>query len=432
MRLLRLIALFLISSMGVLHAQYVVKKIVFYNPGAYPEADLDALVGLKPGDKMSKAELQAAAQRLVNTGYFDDVEATVDGPLSGVEARFKLAPIDAAKLIPATYRNLVWLSPEQIAAFQKSVPLLALGLPEAGTQQAEVEAALKKFLAASGVEATVSHELVEPSTGHVRQVVEYRVDQPYVQVGKVTLSGVSAEFAAAMNAAVAKAKGSDYNEGDAGFSTAEQVLMPLLDAGYLDARLENVQRSVMAGATAQRASVEMSGSVNAGEPYRISAVSFAGTDIESKEAFAKTARIRVGGLASRRDVMASLKPAIAAYHSHGYMDAVVDAVPTKDAATHQVAYAISVVPGGQYRLRKITINGLPPSMKADFDYAFNLHPGDLYDEDYVGTFLIHNGDMAALAAFGGAFRAAADPNTHLIDLEINFSTGRSITVRPSP
>jgi outer membrane protein insertion porin family len=428
MRLLRTLPLLLCLAALPLPAQYVVGKVVFSGAASYPEADLLQMAALKKGDPMTRAGLQEAAGRLVNSGYFEDVQATLDGPFKSVEARFKLTPVAPAKLYPATFRNFVWLTPDELAAFEKSIPLLSFGVPEAGTQQGAIQTALEALLAQKSVAATLSHELIEPSTGHPHRVFEYRVETPDIRLRNISLAVVAVEPGAAERAKLLRAEGAPYNEGTAGRTVSDVVLEPWLNAGYIDAHLEDVSRTIAPGGTAARVNVDLKAKLIAGEPYRVSSLTFAGTPVEPTDAFAKTARLHPNDIASRRDLLASLYPVTLAYHSHGYMDAVVDATAAPDAAAHKVAYTVTVVPGEQYKLRTVTVNGLPASVRPDFDATFTLKPGDVYDESYVGTFLVHNHNVRSLQGFNGAFTALADPETHLLDLTINFVPGNSITV----
>ena len=106
------------------------------------------------------------------------------------------------------------------------------------------------------------------------------------------------------------------------------------------------------------------------------------------------------------------------------MDVAIVAAPTLDSAAHTVAYAVAVTPGEQYRLHEITPNNLDPAAHADFDRGFLPKPGDLYNPEYVAGFLKANTALRALAGYSASFKAYADPNTHTVDLVINFYRAR--------
>lgn len=408
-------------------AQYTIKNIVFINPGAYARPDLLTLTGLKVGDSLDKPGLGAASARLAATGYFENVEASVDGPFKAIDVRFKLKPADPSALLPVGLENFVWFTPEELRAnLEKSVPLFTHGVAEGSSQEALVQAALEAMLAGRSITGTISHQIVVPSPGYPRRALEYRIESPSVRLGAAKLTGISPEMAPAMRVALTTATHSAYNEGLAGVTTADQILTPYRDAGYLDATLENVRRSVSANdQTIVKA--DLSAEVVPGELYHVSTLDFAGTSVVSPAAFASTAKLHPHDLASRRNLLASLAPVTAAYHSQGYMDAYVDAAAARDAATHQVAYTVTVLPGEVYRLGSIHVTDLPAAPRADFDKAFRLHPGDVYDEVYVGSFLTNNTAVRSLDNYAAAFTASSDPATHLVELEIKFVAGGART-----
>lgn len=97
---------------------------------------------------------------------------------------------------------------------------------------------------------------------------------------------------------------------------------------------------------------------------------------------------------------------------------------------YTVAYTVTVLPGEIYRLKSVTVRGLPQIPRADFDKNFRLHPGDVYNETYVSDFLTKNTALRSLDTYAGAFSASSDSSTHLVDLDINFVAGsaRPITL----
>ena len=90
----------------------------------------------------------------------------------------------------------------------------------------------------------------------------------------------------------------------------------------------------------------LSAALNPGDVFRISSISFAGTPLLSAESFAASGKLHPDDVASRSLLLQTLAPLDAAYRRQGYMDVIVKAAPTSDPATHQVAYTVTVVPGG--------------------------------------------------------------------------------------
>jgi outer membrane protein insertion porin family len=108
------------------------------------------------------------------------------------------------------------------------------------------------------------------------------------------------------------------------------------------------------------------------------------------------------------------------------MDVVAGAAPSADPVTHQVAYTVSVKPGEQYRIDKVTANNLDSAGQADFDRGFLMKAGELYNPEYLAGFLKSNTALQALAEYSFSYKAFADPNTHTVDLVLTFFRGAGI------
>ncbi len=281
---------------------------------------------------------------------------------------------------------------------------------------------LADLLAAKGVAAKVTYETVEPTMLRPERVLEFRIAQPAVRVAHVKLEGVTQELAPLIQKPVNSTAGTAFNEGLAGQTTQETILAPLLDAGYVQAALADLTRTpspTVEGAVP----VTLSATLSPGDIFRVSAIHFAGTPLLSSEAFAATATLHPGDIASRSELLATLAPLDAAYRRQGYMDVVIHASPAPDTATHQIAYTVTVTPGEQYRMHEITANNLDAGAQKDFDRGFRMKAGEIYNPEYAANFLKNNTALMALGGYSASFKAYADPNAHTVDIVINFVRG---------
>ncbi|HEY5330751.1 MAG TPA: POTRA domain-containing protein [Acidobacteriaceae bacterium] len=401
-------------------AQYTVSKVVFKNPGPYRQADLEAALGVHSGQKLSVADLQAAAQQLIDTGYFDDVQVGVEGSLGAAQIVLTLKPVAAEQLTRTGFENFVWLSPEELAAaVHHAAPLFHGALPDAGNQTDAINAALAAALAARGADAKVTHTTIEPSTAQPMRAVEFRVERPLVRVHGIVLQGVSPAMTAAVDAIAQRLRGTVYNEGLAGETTQGRLLAPYNDAGYLDAKLTEIHCTPSA-ASGMTVDVDVTATVDEGTPYRVASLDFAGTPLVPATTLTAAAKLHPGDIASRKLLLATLAPVDMAYRRQGYMDVVVQPGPVLDRTAHTVAYTVAVVPGEQYRLRSVNATGLDPAARNDFDRGWTMKAGALYNIQYVTSFLENNTALRALSAYSFAYKAVADPQTHTVDLALTF------------
>jgi len=53
-----------------------------------------------------------------------------------------------------------------------------------------------------------------------------------------------------------------------------------------------------------------------------------------------------------------------------------------------------------------------------------MKAGDLYNVEYVTSFLKNNTALRTLGAYSFAYKAVADPQTHTVDLALTFMRAR--------
>ena len=407
-------------SFRALGQKMTVGWVAFRNAGSLAQADLESVAAFHAGEKVSIADIQKAAQRLMDTGFFADVTVDSSGPPTEPAIVFVLKPLPPAGMLPVSFENFVWLTSDELrSVVHQAFPLFQNELPEDSNQLDTIATALEAALAAKGVaEPRVSHEQIQPTTARPVRGIGFRVCHPAVVIGTVTLAGV-APLATEEARLEAKLRNAPFAEGDAADATENFLLQPYFDAGFLDAKLAGFDVK-LGPAAADRVRVDVAAEVQHGEAYRVSAIQFAGTPLLSQSAFEEGAKLHAGDIASRAQLIATATSIDVAYHRQGYMDEYVDTGVVLDSATHAVSYALKAVPGEQYRLHSVEVQGLPPDAHAQFDIAWKMKPGELYDADYVRTFIVNNTAMQRLTNFVGSFQAAADPATHLVDLTVTF------------
>ena len=407
-----------VSLCPSLLAQYTVKRLVFRNKGPYAQQQLEAAAALNPGAHIGTREMGEASQRLMDTGAFDDIEVTLDGAPAAIDVVFKLKPADPDHFLPVFYENLVWLTNEErIAGLKERVPLFSGRVPAAGTLQTQVQQALVAMLAAKGVAATIETEQRSTTIDHPAPSILYRATSPRVVFGAVRLAGIMDPFRETETAMLRKLIAAPYASGSEAELSA-QLLQPLRNAGYLDARIDALSLSPAIPADGV-VKVNVAGTVVPGEPYRVSAITWAGSDLFSTEDFKKSAKLQAGDLASDQMLRETYGAITHAYLHQGYMDAVITTNPKRDEASHTVSYTLQAVPGAAYRVGSVSTTGLDPATRSAFDAAWKLHPGDVYDAQYAAQFLALR-VIPALGNYTAGYGASANAATHTVDVLLTF------------
>lgn len=400
---------------------YTAGTIAFVNAGPYAKADLESVAGIHPGTKFTADDLSVSAQKLADTGLFDDVTASLLGRFSAMTVTYELKPLAQESLLHVEFQNFVWLTHAEIeAAVRAKLPLFSDYLPEGSPDEDVIRAALGEALKAKGVDASVVYDTEEPSLEHPVREIAFRVSKPFVQVANVKLGGVTPELVPYVQKSVNQTARKPYLEVPPGLSTADQILAPLLDSGYLQASLSGVQVTPAADQNGVTG-VVVSATLDPHEIYKVSTISFAGSPLLSADQFAAGAKLHPGDVASHSALLETLKPLDAAYRRQGYMDVTVEAKPTLNGEAHEVSYAVSVSPGEQYRINEVSTENLDPEAKAAFEKVFLMKKGELYNPEYVAEFLKNNSSVKVFAPYVGNYVAYAHPKTHTVELVVTFA-----------
>jgi len=420
MRLLhRALATLLLLAPLTAQAQYSIASVTYKHAGPYTTPELAAVSGLEAGQLLTQNSLGNAAQHLLDTGLFSDatIDYTGTGMRRGLVVDLKPIPLD--KLLPASFENFVWFTPEELTAgIHAHVPLYRGVASDAGTLPDDIQAALQQMLAAKGITATLSHEIIEPTNTHPQLTVNFKVDSPRIVLAKADITGIPEALQPDTLKLLHRLEGARYNEGLTGFTVEDLVLMPAHTAGYLNAKLQDVQRTL--APTATGLAVTYTATLVPGEAYKVSTVTWTPTPIYSAADFTRDTKLHPGDPASD-DALRHTEAGISrAYLRQGYIDVYVLPNPVTDATAHTVAYTFTAVPGAVYSLHTLTVNGLPDSARTLFQSNWPMKPGDPYSDLAVADYLTKYVAQPIFREYNAGFKAAGNPETHQVDLTLTF------------
>jgi outer membrane protein assembly factor BamA len=415
-----LLAICLVAPSTNLSAQtFILPKVSFTGASTYSQAELLAFTGLKPGAKSTSAEVQAAAQRLSDTGLFADIRFASNA--QGLVYTLKLMPVD--NVLPAHFSNFVWWSPEELTtALKARVPLYLGAIPISGNIQDSVTAALKTMLAEKNVTATVVAMPFIAQPGATPTSITFSIDSPEIRVHTLTFAQASPAMQSKLEKVVKENTGKLFEQDSTRATITSQISEIYRNDGYLDIAVLDLTHTPPQ-ITPASIDLDLTATLSEGEPYRLSSLTWLGSDIMSTANFNKSVKLKPEDIASQLALRQSLTPLANAYYAKGFQDVKVQAPATIDRATHHVSYTIRVVPGDQYRIHTVKAIGLSPTQGKQFESAWHMNPGDFYDVTYLTSFLKQNTALLTLTGYSATYRAVADPDTHLVDLTITFVKG---------
>lgn len=331
-----------------------------------------------------------------------------------------------ANLLPVRFANFVWWTPEELAAALKTrIPLYIGVVPMAGNMQDTISAALKAMVAEKGVAANIVATPAIPQAGASPTSVSFAIESPEVRVHTLALAQPSPAMQSKLEKVIKSQVGKHFDQGSTRADITAQVTEVYRNDGYLDAAVLDLTHPAPQVAPTS-IDLDLTATIREGEPYRVSQLTWQGSDIMSAADFDKLVKLKPEDIASQLVLRQSLAPLARAYYAKGFQDARIQAPANIDRATHHVAYSVRVVPGEQYRLHSVKTIGLSDDQVKQFNSAWRMKPGDFYDVNYMTEFLKQNGALQLLRGYSAAYKAFSDPNTHLVDLVLTFVKGGTL------
>lgn len=394
---------------------YLAKQIVFAGTTA-AQSELLAVAGLKPGSTLTQQDMQAAAQKLIDSGAFSDVRFAFDGQ----QLLYTLKP---AELQPVSYVNFPWWNEAALnAAVAAKVPLFHGSVaPESPMQQA-VANALEAMLSAKGIPAKVSAVPMMDLGGGPVKGVQYHIDSPAVQVGLVTFLGANPAWNPTLEAIAKAAAGQNFD------GATEETLLKALTAVYHRQGYLKMEMTSFAHGEPQleggKVLVPVTVKVTDGPLYHLGSLQLTGDVLMKPDEFARTARLHAGDAANEDLLRATMAALATPYRQHGYLRAKIDAEPQFEDTAHTVSYTISVQPGPVFTMGDLKLINLNEQQTAEVLHYWPLHKGDVYDATVALNFLLKNkNNLPSLRGWSGTWKAYEHEDPDVVNLEVTFRQG---------
>src|ERR1700730_1674381 len=198
------------------------------------EAQVVSLTRLQTGSQVGKNDLQAAADRLVESGMFSTVSYSFQTRGAGVLVTFH---VKESPRIPAYFDNIPWFRDSKLGdAIRKTIPFFDGTLPEAGAVVDQASDAVKDLLTSRGLQVSIQHAVTANPTGE-GNVQEFRVEGATVQISKLEFGDPSLTASKAVQQHLSEIQGKAYSRMTIDLFLTEAIRPIYLQQGYLRAKL---------------------------------------------------------------------------------------------------------------------------------------------------------------------------------------------------
>jgi outer membrane protein assembly factor BamA len=350
-----------------------------------PETNVLPLAGLQTGSQVTRKDLQAAADRLVQSGLFAKVKYDFRTTPEGVSVTFH---VEETPRIPAYFDNFPWFSDGELsAAIRTSLSFYDGSLPEAGDAVDQAADALKNLLASHGLQVAVEHQvLANPlSEGTVQ---EFQLQGAALRIAKIEFSDASVSSSPAVQHHLSELLGKPYSRMTLDLFLSENVRPYFLQQGFLRAKLGPPEVR-LTGNPNQKFPEEIPVyiPVSSGAVYHCKTLEWSGNSVLSTITLTSVAGMKPGGIANGMDIEAGWERVREEYAHRGYLEAKLDSSATYDDQGPTVSFAVKVDEGKQYKFGVIVLTGISVSAERRLREAWPIPGGEIFDKTKYEEFL---------------------------------------------
>lgn len=352
---------------------------------AITEAQLADIAKLQTGAAVTREDLQAAADRLVQSGFFERVDYNFKTLSDGVVVTFH---VTEAPRLPAYFDNFPWFSDSELHdAIRSKLPAYDGMLPGAGAVVDEAASALKDFVSSHGHPGPIEHASVANPLGE-GNVQQFHIEGADLGIANVEFGDPALNSSRAIQQHLSDLQGKPYSRMALDLFLFEHVRPVYLRQGYLRVKLGPPEVR-LTGKPEQKLpdKVPVYVPVIPGPVYHWRDVTWNGNSLLSSITLSSDIGVKPDGVADGMAVEAGWDRIREDYAARGYLDAKVDPVAAYDDQAHTVGYTVAVSEGQPYRYGNMTVTGLSVAAEKKLREEWPIAQGEVFDKAKYETFL---------------------------------------------
>lgn len=409
---------------------FKIGKIEFEGLKRLSAEEMIASTGLKVGEPFSLDALDAAAQRLMDSGNFKNVAYKTRPNKDQLTITFQVEEVKTANS-RVVFDNFIWFEDTQLlAAIKRDVPSFDGTAPDAGDTVDRISKALQRFLHENKIEATVTHMASQDSIGSASQEHVFSVNGVPMPICTLHFPGAKSIEEAKLRASSKELRDSDYSSKFVSAFAAANLRRLYREIGQLKAAFAPPSAKPEATATC-KSGVEVTIPVDEGAVYNWNKAEWTGNTALTAQELDSLLDMSAGKPANGVKLDQAPKTIEKAYGRKGYLMVRVKSTPEFDDQAQTVVYKWDVVEGPQFRMGRLITRGFSESETSRINSRWALKPGDVFDEGYRNEFTkkalmeILRDNVAQRAAQGKPmpdlnFEHKADRKTLTVDVVIEI------------
>lgn len=408
-------------------------KIEFQGLKSIKQNEAVAASGLSNGQVVDIAAIDAASERLMQSGLFRKLAYSVKGTSNAATVIFIIE--ESVRGVPVSYDNFVWFNEEDLrTAVRRKVPGFDGTATVGGTMAETIKSALQDLLNANKIEGTVEYMLSTDIANRPEHL--YTVKGAGLRVCELHYPGASGIPEREL---IENSSGIFNNEYTRTFvmNYVEAALLPLYrERGRLRATYRPPQVAPATSTADCEKGVALSIPIDEGSIYIWDRAVWEGVKAVSAQDLDIALSMKRGEVANVKKIEKGISKLDAVFGRKGYMTPRVRQVPEFNDTDRRVTFRFQVDEGPQYRMGELFVTGLPEAESNNLRGRWRLLSKDVYDTSYLQEFL-----KVGVAEFYADMQRAGNPiknvkpeikiqpdrEKHIVDVNIDFKPAVTTT-----
>jgi len=393
----------------------VISKIEFEGLRQIAVEEALATSGLKANQPFKLDDIDAAAQRLLDSGVFKQVGYRTRTAANKVTITFQVEEAGGGES-PVVFDNFIWFSEEQLMeAVRREVPLFAGRAPNVGKMPEAIKQALQQLLTEQKISGTVeylaSQDLSGRMLGHIFSVTG--VKMPICALHFPGAANLSEEKLAGVAKELFE---TDYSSEIVRGFAGMKLVAAYREVGQLRAKFAPPVGKLDPKC---KNGVDVTLPVAEGLIYTWGGFDWTGANALTADQLNSALGVKPGDVANGLKFDRGLIDVAKAYGRQGHIQMRVRPVPEFDDNARKVSYKIDVNEGPQYRMGGLLFKGLAERDAKALRDVWRMKRGDVFDQGYLDDYFKQEAGRALIRLYEERRNAGKPPPQLRSDLKVN-------------
>jgi outer membrane protein insertion porin family len=369
------------SNPGPAPTSYTVENLTVEGNHVYTAAQIFTVAGLRVGQKAGKLEFDAAREKLVATGSFDNVSYRYapSQDNEGYDATYQVAEV--GQLYPIRFDALPAPDAQLRTWLKQKDPLFEDKIPATKPVVDRYVAWISEFLAKQGYHQPLAGKL--STEGGEDLAVLFRPAKGPPAIAHVAFTGSGVVPAGVLQTAMyGVAIGVLYSEQRVRL-LLDNTIRPIYEAhGLLRVAFPKIQTAPSKDVDGITVTVQ----VEPGPAYKLERASFVGADYSRSE-WKDLSKLKTDQTVDFDEVKAAQERIRVSQRRGGHLDATSQVKRDVNDADHTVGLEFQIDPGPLYKLGKVNIVGLDLVSEPEIRKMWGIATGRPFNVEYPDHFL---------------------------------------------